>query len=95
MKYYVTEKIYNAKNRLIKDERLTGDTDYLSWAKQQMDYRFQQIIQEKKYEIQNGGVFCREDECKIVLKNDETIVISIKKLNYKSNASGIIETLRI
>lgn len=83
MKYYVTEKLYNIRNILVKEERLSGNTDDLAWAKQMMEYRFQQELKAKRKEIQNAGVFSSNKECKLKLKDGSTYIVSVEEVKIE------------
>ena len=82
-KYYVTEKLYNTRNVLIKENRITGDTTNLEWVKYQMNYRFQNELKTQRKEIKNAGVFSSDKECKLLFKNGNTYILSIEEVQPK------------
>ncbi len=91
MKYYVNEKIYTSKGKLISSERITGDTEDLNWAKKQMDHRFNAKLFAERNNIQPGAITTSATSCSLELKNDRRYVVCIEeKANKIYNASEII-----
>ena len=84
MKYYVNEKTYNTKTgKLLKSERLTGDTEDISWARKQMEYRFQQKLKEERDSIKPGAITSSSTKCTLDLKNDKKYVVCIEEVANK------------
>lgn len=68
MKYYVVERHYNLKGKLVLESRITGDITDLSWAKTQMDTRFNQKLIDYRHEIKPGAIRLTATKCEMDLE---------------------------
>lgn len=85
MKYYVIERKYDEKGKVLDEARITGDITDLSWAKSQMDYRFNQKMIDYRHEIKPGTIKISSDKCEMNL-NTFKYAISIEKVSKKPSA---------
>lgn len=83
MKYYVVERLYDQKGKLIIESRITGDTEDLSWAKKQMDHRFNTKLFAERNNIQPGAIATSATSCSLELKNDRRYVVCVEEKTDK------------
>lgn len=77
MKYYVEEQFLNLKGKVIEKSRITGDITDISWAKTQMETRFNIKLIEYRHQIKPGAIKISSTYSELELKNG-TYRIQIK-----------------
>ena len=77
MKYYVEEQFLNLKGKVIDESRITGDITDISWAKTQMETRFNNKLIEYRHQIKPGAIKIGSTFSVLELKNG-TYRIQIK-----------------
>lgn len=78
-KYYVQETTRDSRGRILKSERLTGNTEDVSWARKQMEYRFNKKLIDLRHQIKPGAIKITKNWSTLDLKNG-SYKIEIKKL---------------
>ena len=75
MKYYVVEKTYSSRGRLLSSDRITGDIEDITWARKQMETRFQAKLIENRQSIKPGAIACSMTKCSMELKNGRYVIV--------------------
>ncbi len=64
MKHYVVQETWNTRTgKLLTQERVTGDTEDITWAQKQLDFLFNERLKEEKNFIEFGTVATSKTKC--------------------------------
>lgn len=96
MKYYVIERKYDLKNRIVKENLITGYTTCLSWAEERKEYCFNERLIQYRHSIKPGDVHISDMVSTLGLKDGkyevriETVKPQPKKKPFNPNIIIVI-----